>query len=445
MKIALSLLAFSWLTTSVGAEIWTQFRGNAAGSMPQIKHPDTWSAETNIAWSVPAKGSGWSSPVVVGDRIYVTAAESQDGSKPKGMSAGVASMRSFRNAKPSKHRFVLNCRNLQDGALLWSKSVGESVPPVIHPSNTYATESPATDGERIYSFFATTGTLTAWDLDGTELWTRELGTYKSGNGFGTGSSLAIAGGKVFVQLDNDEKSFVAAFDALSGEQKWRDDRPTKTSWSTPLIWQTANRTELVTCGSDVVTSYNLADGSVIWRLSGMKSGFSGSPAVDADRIYFGNSGPMSAGPLVAVPKDVRGEISLDNNFEASEVAWSRTRSGPGMASPVVSAGFLYIPNSGGILNCYNTQTGERVYKKRISGMKTVVASLWADQDRVFILDESGSTRIIKSGPEFELMGTNKLDDLFWSTPALVEDMLLLRGVDNLYCIRQSTTASAAAD
>ena len=428
---------------TINAEIWSQFRGGSAGSISKIAHPESWSSEKNLAWMVPLEGGGWSSPVVVGNRIFMTSAVSQDGAKPKGMTAGVASMRSFRNAKPAKQRYVLSCRNLNDGKLIWSKSVCESVPQVIHPSNTYATESPATDGKRVFCFFATNGTLSAWDLDGSELWRRELGTFKAGNGFGTGSSLALSDGYVFVQFDNDESSFVAAFDADSGEQKWRDDRSTKTSWSTPLIWPTANRRQLVTCGSDVVTSYNVSDGSVIWRLTGMKSGFSGSPAFDSERIFFGTSGPMSAGPLVAVNRDTEGLVKLDRNFEAPQLSWSRTRSGPGMASPVVSNGYLYITGSGGILNCYDTKTGERVYKKRISGMKTVVASLWGDEDRVFILDEAGKTFIVKPGAEFKLLGTNKLDDLFWSTPAIVGKTLLLRGVENLYCIRgQDATAES---
>ncbi len=243
-------------------------------------------------------------------------------------------------------------------------------------------------------------------------------------------------GTVFVQYDNDEQSFVAAFDGATGEPKWRDDRPTKTSWSTPLIWQKGAMKQLVACGSDVVTAYNPADGTVIWRLSGMQSGFSGSPAMDEQRIYFGNSGPMSQGPLVAVNFDTSGELQLDREFKADEIAWSRTRSGPGMASPVVAKGHIYIPGSGGILNCYNAATGERAYRNRVDKMKTVVASLWADEDQVFILDEDGTTHIIEAGPEYKRLATNKIDDLFWSTPTIAGDTLLLRGVEKIYCIRK---------
>ncbi len=435
MRAAACLLFILALYSSLTADEWNQFRGSVGGKLAAVEHPLEWSESSNVAWAAKMKGSGWSSPLVVGERIFLTSAESESGARPKGMTGGVASMRSFRSAKPGKHRFVVSCLDLKTGEEVWSKTVGEAVPPAVHPSNTYATESPATDGQYIFSFFATTGTLAAWDWDGNEFWRRELGAYKSGNGFGTGSSLAVADGQVFVQYDNDENSFVAAFDSSTGEQLWRDDRPAKTSWSTPLIWNNLQRQELVTCGSDVVTSYDPVDGSVIWRLSGMQSGFSGSPALDSQRIYFGTSGPMSAGPLVAVSAGTVGDVPLDANFESDQIAWSRTRSGPGMASPVVANDHLYVTGSGGILNCYDTETGERVYRKRVPKMKTVVASLWADEDRVFILDENGTTHVVQSGPEFKLLGANRIDDLVWSTPAIVGDTLLIRGVEKLYCIR----------
>ncbi len=436
MRAICLLTVFCCLILPASADVWSQFRGNGAGKLPAVQHPMTWSAESNVAWAIATEGSGWSSPLVVGDRVFLTSASSQSAGKPKGMMAGVASMRSFRNAKPDKHQFSVTCYGLKDGKQIWTKTVTEKVPDVVHPSNTYATESPATDGTRLFTFFATTGTLTGWDFDGNELWTRELGSYRSGNGFGTGSSLTTFGEKVFVQFDNDEKSFVAAYNSATGEQVWRDDRPAKTSWSTPLIWNNEHGTELVACGSDVVTSYNPDDGAVNWRVSGMRSGFSGSPAMDPDRIYFGMSGPSSPAPLVAIDAGLTGDIPLDRKFESEKIAWSRTQSGPGMASPVTSNGLLYIPGSGGILNCYDTKTGERVYRKRVNGMKTVVASLWADENRLFILDEAGTTFVIKSGPEFELLETNKLDDLVWSTPTIAGDTLLIRGVDKLYCIRK---------
>ena len=441
LRWVMVLTAATVFSTTTLAEDWYQFRGGKAGKLSDLKHPMSWSKVDNVAWTTPMKGVGWSSPITVGDRIFLTSAESEKPTKPKGMMAGVASMATYRKRSPVNHRFVVSCFDLQTGQPLWARTVQEAIPPTVHPSNTYATESPATDGQRVFVFFATTGTLTAWDVDGNELWRQELGAFKTGNAFGTGSSLAVFGGHVFVQHDNEENSYVASFDAETGQSVWRNKRSTSTSWSTPLIWQHGNHTELVTCGADVVTSYDPEDGQVFWRLSGMQSAFSGSPALDSKRIYFGNSGPMSAGPLVAVPAGLRGEIRLDGDFEAEQIAWSRTKSGPGLASPVVAAGRLYIPKSGGILNCYDTKTGERIYRKRVGGMGTVAASLWADDERVLILDERGVTHVIGTGSEFEILGKNKIEDLFWSTPAIVGDTLLLRGVDNLYCIRRPQSSA----
>lgn len=424
------------LCSLVEAADWQQFRGGTSGKLDAVTHPLQWSADTNMAWSVPMKGTGWSSPVIVDDLIFMTAAVPADGSRPKGMMAGVSSMGTYRGTKPVQHDFVVSCLSLKDGSEIWSRVVDQLVPPVMHPSNTYATESPATDGKQLFTFFANTGTLTAWDFEGKELWRQDLGTYKSGNGFGTGSSLAFADGKVFLQNDNDESSFVAAYEASTGKQMWRDDRPTRTSWSTPLIWSTGDRQELITCGSGVVTSYDPATGDVIWNLKGIQSSFSASPTIGTKGLFFGNSGPMSAGPLVAIAAGTTGEIQLDDKFESADVAWSRTKSGPGMASPVVSKGLLYIPGSGGILNCYDEATGERIYRTRVPQMATVAASLWADDERVFILDENGKTHVIQAGPEFKVISTNKLDDLFWSTPSIAGDALLLRGVEKLYCIKK---------
>lgn len=439
MRLLLCLVSLVVVDRPLLAGDWSQFRGGTAGRLAEVVHPLEWSEETNVAWKVPVSGSGWSSPVVAAGRVFLTAAEAANGARPAGMSAGVASMRSFRKAKPVSHRYVVHCLDLSSGQTLWTKVVGESVPPVVHPSNTYATESPATDGRLVFTFFATTGHLTAWSLDGEEMWSHQLGAHKFGNGFGSGSSLALADGRVFVQNDNDESSFVSAFDAASGELLWRQDRPAKTSWSSPLIWQTESETVLVVCGAGVVTGYAPEDGSTVWSVREIESAFSASPALDAERICFGKSGPMSAGPLVALPAGQRGEIALSDKFEAEQLAWSRTKSGPGMASPVITGGLLYVAGSRGILNVYDAATGERVYRTRVPGMATVAASLWAAEDRVFILDESGKTFVISVGDEFALERSNQLEGLFWSTPAVAGESLLVRSATDLYCIRDSNT------
>ncbi len=413
---------------------WPQFRGPIGnGVVDGLNHPKSWGNESSVAWSKVIPGGGWSSPIVVGKKVFVTSAVDEAGGKPVGFQSGVRNMRGKRPTKPLK--FGLYCLDLNGGASVWEKTLAERKPDhPIHPSNTYATESPATDGERIFCYFAAIGLLAAVDLEGEEVWRVEIGSYPTGNGFGTGSSLAVDGDRLFLQCDNDQNSFVVAFDTKTGNEIWRAKRNSRTSWSTPLVWRNNERTELITCGSGVVTSYDPNTGSVLWKLTGIDSSFSASPASDAERIYFGNSGPMSRGPLVAVGSNLKGEVKFDSRNQSDQIAWSRMRSGPGLASPVVCGDHLYVAGRG-IISCYSITDGKELYKSRLPGSKSVAASLWSAGGYVFLLDEAGKTFVIKNGPEFKLSATNQINDLFWSTPAISDGALLLRGVNKLYCIR----------
>ena len=348
-------------------------------------------------------------------------------------------MGSFSRAKPPSEAvaFEIHCLNFEDGTLLW-KQVVESRKPKhkIHPSNTYATETPATDGQHVYVYFASIGVVACFDLDGKEVWKREIGSFPSGNGFGTGSSLALADGMVYIQCDNDESSFLVAMDAKTGNDAWRVEREGRTSWSTPVLWSNKTRKELVVCGSGFVTSYEPKSGEVLWNLTGMGGSFTSSPATDKDRIYFGNSGPGSRGPLVAVKAGASGDIDLRaGEAEQDGLAWSVRSAGPGMASPVVVNGFLYVVSSG-ILGCYDAETGDRVYRERLPEMSSAASSLIGTADHVYILGEQGKTAVVKVGQDYELVAENLVEGLFWSTPAVVENQLLLRSATQLYCIGQ---------
>ena len=414
---------------------WPQFRGpNGNGYIGNAFHPVEWSSDENVAWSQAIPGGGWSSPIVVGEKIFLTAAVDPDNTKPMGFAGGVRNMRGQTPKDPLE--FKLLCLNLKDGAKLWEKTLAKQMPKFpIHPSNTYATESPTSDGDSVFCYFAAIGLVAAVDLDGKAKWSVDIGAFPSGNGFGTGSSLAYEAGHLFVQCDNDESSFVVALDATNGQETWKRDRSSRTCWSTPFVWKQGDRTVLVVCGSGNVIGYDPQDGSIVWELTNIDSSFTASPASDANHIFIGNSGPMSQGPLIAVGSDIHGETRLNKREPTAGIAWSKMRAGPGMASPVVSGDYLYVC-SRGILACYNVGTGEQVYKARLPGAKSIAASSWADDKHVFLLDENGKTFVIQAGPEFKIVGENQVDDLFWSTPAVADGALLLRGVDKLYCIRK---------
>ena len=429
-----SLLIMLILGTSdsVCSQEWPQFRGpDGNGVLEKLEHPEVWGAGENIAWSVPLPGGGLSSPIVTGDRILLTTAVGAN--PPVSFMEGVRDMRPKRPEGPVQFQVI--CLNLEDGKKLWEKTIIEQRPEYpIHGSNSYATESPATDGKRVYVYFASTGTIAALDLDGNSIWEQSIGAYPTGNGFGTGSSLTIGDGKVFIQCDNDESSFVVAFNADNGEQVWRKQRDGRTSWSTPLFWKNVSRSELITCGSGFVTSYDPQTGDQLWTMSGISSAFSASPAADAERIYFGNSGPRSSGPLLAVSTGMSGEKEFVPNATMDNLAWSKMQAGPGMSSPVSVGGYLYIPGRG-ILTVYSAKDGSVVFKERLS-LKSMAASVWAAGDRVFMMDEEGTTQVLQVGPELKILATNQIpDDLFWSTPAAAGDSLLIRGVKKLYCVR----------
>ena len=424
----------------LNANDWPQFRGPSGnGLAAEANFPLDWSSEKNLAWTAELPGGGWSSPVVVADRLFLTTAVSEETGRPAGFGRGVAQMGRFSQASAPKNpvSFELHCLSLVDGKQLWKKVVDNRKPPFkIHPSNTYATESPATDGQRIFVYFGGIGVVACFDLEGNEVWKRDLGAFPTGNGFGSGSSLAIDGQRLFIQCDNDEQSFLTALDTATGNELWRKEREGRTSWSTPLIWKNRVRTELIACGSGFVTSYDLQTGATLWQLNGMGGSFSSSPASDDDRIYFGNSGPGSRGPLVAVNAGAEGLLDVEGDIDSQPgIAWVQKASGPGMASPVVASDRLYVV-SNGVLACLDAKTGERLYRDRLPEMSSVAASLWVAGDKLFILGESGKTAVIKVGDAFEVLGENQIEGLYWSTPSVVGDALLIRSATALHCIRE---------
>lgn len=415
---------------------WAQFRGPSGnGYIGELSHPAEWSMKKNIAWSQSVPGGGWASPVIVGQRVFILTAVDSNNTKPLNHSGGVRNMRGKKPTEP--YVFKLICFNAKDGSIEWETILANEKPKhAIHPSNTYATESPVSDGKQVYCYSAAIGKVSAVDMNGKVSWSVNVGAFPSGNGFGTGSSLALSEGKLFIQCDNDKDSFVVALEASNGKEAWKRKRTSRTSWSTPFIWDNGDRTDLVVCGSGTVTGYNPVTGKTNWRLTNVSTAFTASPASDSSRIFLGNSSPRGQGPLLAIDSRIKGESRLDMSKLSNGISWGHLRGGPGMASPVVSGDYLYVC-SRGFLACYNAKTGERVYKSRLPSAKSIAASSWADNKHVYLLDESGTTFVIKAGAKFEVVTENRLDDLFWATPAVVNGSLFLRGAEKLYCIREN--------
>lgn len=439
LSSAIALVLFE--SASAAAVEWPQFRGPLGdGRVAKPGFPLRWSESENVAWKVKIPGEGWSQPVVWGDKVFLTAAVSDSAPKPKGMSEGTQAPSSIFPglSKPvdALYRWEVVCVNLENGNTLWRRQVAEKKPTIAkHPSNTYATETPATDGERVYAWFGSIGQVAAVNFSGELLWKVDLGELPSMGGLGTGSSPVVRDGLVYVQCYTQPASFLLALDAKTGKEVWRAERSKGGSWSTPYIWTNKQRTELIACGDSKVIAYDPATGKPLWEIGGITSSFTASPAATAESLFLGNNGPFSTAPLFAVKAGASGDITLGKGEKSNDfVAWWRLRSGPGLSSMAVIDDLLFV-STGQFLNCHDIKTGERLYRERLAKAREIVASPLVLGDKLLLLDEDGRGYVVKAGRKFEVIETNKLDDIFWASPAAADGCLLLRGVEHLYCIQ----------
>ena len=427
------------------ADDFVAFRGtNGLGVTGDQAIPDAWSISENMAWKVAIPGSGWSQPVIVGDRIFVTAAVAEKDLRPKNFSDGVKTPQSmgvtlFTKAPDVSIEWQVLCLSAKDGSMLWQQVIHTGKPKFpVHPSNTYATESPVADSSGVYVSFGAAGVVAGLSLDGQQRWKQDVGVFKTGNSFGTGSSLAIHEGRTYVQNFSEESADVVCFDNATGDVVWKKKRDeNSTSWSTPVIWKNDQRVELIVSGSELVESFDPATGDLLWKVSNVKAATACSPGADRQHLYFGGSDPFSKGPLFAVAAGARGDISPQKkNSQFEGCVWLNNRAGPGMPSPVSSGNFLYVVDSN-ILRCYDANTGNQLYQNRLPKMTMVAASPLIIGDKLLLIDEQGHGCLVAVGPEFQIVGSGEIDDTFWATPAVANDSVYFRGVNALYCIRKT--------
>lgn len=364
-----------------------QFRGpRGDGIAYGTNLPDTWSTTQNVAWSCNIPGKGWSSPIVWGERIFVTSAAGP-GAVEAPRELGASVIEHIRGETTTdEHQFLLHCVDWQTGKLLWSRCARKAVPPGrIHPKNSYASETPVTDGERVYAYFGGIG-LFCYDLDGRELWSREWGSFEMDWNWGTSASPVLHGDRLFLVNDNAEQSFLVALDTRTGKDVWRVERDEKSNWSNPFVWQNDRRTELVTAGSGKVRSYDL-DGKLLWELSGMSSVTVPTPFAADGLLYIASGCERgSFRPVYAIRPGASSDISLRGEATSNEfVAWSQPRAAPYVTSPLVYEGILYVLLDRGYLAAYDAQTGEEIYgKQRFPSAKAgFSASPWACDGKVF--------------------------------------------------------------
>lgn len=418
---------------------WPQFRGpGSLGVADNPNLPEHWRTNENVAWKIQVPGRGWSSPIVWGDRIFLTTVVSEGDMEPpkKGLYFGGER----KDVPQAPHRWFVLCYDLRSGRELWRQEAHRATPPTpLHVKNTYASETPVTDGERVYACFGNVG-LFCYDMEGRRLWSTNWPAVRTRNGWGSAASPALHNGRLFIVNDNDEKSFAVALDAKTGQELWHVDRDEKSNWATPYIWQNDQRTELITSGTKRVCSYSL-DGKLLWELGGMSSIVIPTPFSKFGLLYVcsGYVGDKVR-PVFAIKPGASGDISLKSGEATNEfIAWSQPTAAPYNPSPLVYGDYFYVLFDFGFLSCHDARTGRPLYGKqriRPEGNTAFTASPWAANGKIFALSEDGDTFVFKAGPQYQLLHKNSLDEMCMATPAIAGDRLLIRTLTRLYCLRK---------
>ena len=441
MFLALVVAFIAFLTVPAGVqeagEAWTNFRGPGGRGLPMAENPnlpETWSTTTNVAWRTAVPGLGLGSPIVWDATVFVTAVTSEGDVEPPmpGLYRG-----GERAIPTDVHTWSVHALDLETGQIQWSRELHRGVPPASHHlKNTFASETPITDGERLYVAFGNVG-IYCLDLTGTVLWSIHLEPLRMRSGWGTASSTALHDGRLYYVRDSDEQSSITAYSAETGAEIWRTARDEGSNWSTPFVWENTFRTEIVTTGADRVRSYDL-DGHVLWELAGLSSITVPLPFERFNLLFVeaGYTGDRQR-PVYAIRPGASGDISLADGERSNEfIAWSLPQGGTYTTSPLIYGDYYYTLLDRGMMTAHDARTGEPVYgRQRIRVGEGFSASPWAYNGKIFALSEEGTTYVIQAGPEFKIVGQNPLDEFTMSTPAILQDSLIIRTADHIYRIR----------
>lgn len=437
--------AFAWmllvpLLSAKADTHWPQFRGaDARGVVAAGELPDTWSATENVAWKTNIPGRGWSSPIVANGRVFLTTVVNTGESEEpkKGLYFG-----GDRPDPPQDlHQWRAICLDLETGRILWDKLLHEAAPrSSIHLKNSFASETPTTDGTLVFAYFGNLG-LYCLTWDGDLVWQKSFEPRATRYGWGTAASPVLHGDRVYIVNDNEDDSYLVALDKLTGEAVWQVARDEKSNWSTPFVWENAERTEIVTLGTDQVRSYDL-DGNVLWTLKGMSSITIATPYA-VDGLLYISSGYVldNSRPIYAIRPGAEGDISLRDGETSNDwIVWSDIQAAPYNPSTLVYDDTLYVLHDRGFFAAYDAKTGEAHYdRQRLPEGRAFTASPWAYNGKVFCLNEDGVTFVLEAGQDFQIAHTNTLadDDMCMATPAIAGNRLLIRTAERVYCIRKS--------
>jgi outer membrane protein assembly factor BamB len=439
-RITLSLLCLCVASLNAHAQNWPQFRGPGASGVAggQQTTPSSWDAEKsiNLRWKTPIPGLAHSSPVVWGNRVFITTAVSSE-AKPEtryGLYGDVAPVKN-----DPKHAWKVYALDKRTGKILWERIAYEGIPKVKrHPKSSHAASTPATDGKYVIALMGSEG-LYAYDFNGKLIWKQDLGVLDAGWFYDVdyqweyAASPIIYKGAVIVQADIQKNSFIAAYDIKTGKRLWMTPREEIPSWSTPTVYEGKTRAELITNGTKAIRGYDPATGKELWRLGPNSEVATPTPIFAHDLIYV-TTGYRVIQPIYVIRPGAAGDISLKDGKDSSDfIAWSKTRGGPYMPTPVIYGDLLYVVSNQGVLTTYNAKTGERVYQERLGGKGgAFTASPVASDSKIYLSSEDGEVFVVKAGSKYELLATNPVGEVMMATPAISDGLVIVRGINHVF-------------
>lgn len=435
VTIATSITLLSTLllldATSFAAN-WPQWRGPSGQGVSEEKNlPTQWGVGKNIKWKTAIPGRSHSSPIVWGNRVFLTTAVEGDvvpGAKAvKHMMGDKEFLHPDSIGADREHSFKVISLDRETGKILWEQTAFKGTPyDNRHRKSSYAASTPATDGKHVFAFFGSEG-LFAYDMKGKLVWRADLGKLAT-VGMGTGTSPLLHGNLVLMQCDEDNGtgSFIVALDKKTGKEVWRTPRKVQVSWATPILVQTAKRTELITSGTEAIIAYDPETGKELWRHKGVESNAIPSPVANMDMVF------VSAG----FPTKIAMAINLGGSGDlADTVAWKYSKGTAYVPSPILYGNYLYLTTDRGILTCLDAKTGEVKYEGgRVPIPATFTASPVAFDGKILLTSEDGDTFMVKAGPTHEILGTNSIGEPVYASPAIADGRIFIRGEKNLYAI-----------
>ena len=424
-RILAGLMLASGLAALVAAagapDGWARWRGPNDDGMARGDAPLQWSDKDRIAWKVPVPGRGNSSPVVWGDRIFLTTAV------PTGKAPAAASGRA-----QSEHRFVVLAYERKTGKLLWEKTARVATPHEGYHSEygSFASNSPVADSRHVIAFFGSRGVY-CYTHDGQLVWEKDFGIQMAMlRSFGEGAWPALSGNTLVLLFDHEGDSFLVALDKNTGRELWRTPRPPGSSWSGPVITSVGGRMQVIVSAAKLVAGYDLENGKLIWQATGLGKNTIPAPVV-ADGIVVVMSGYEQPN-MMAIRLGRQGDLT-----GTDAILWQNQRGNSYTPSPVLHDGKLYVLTDNGTLSCFDLKTGKPFYlQNRLPKSYSFKSSPVGANGKLYMAAENGDVVVVRMGEKFEVLATNTLaDQMFIATPAILDGEIYLRGQNTLFCIR----------